>query len=1809
MVKCPNCLATLPDKARPKVCPKCGKSIVPTSAKTVNLNDATIDGTVDLAMTPDPYSTEVDEASIVSETESSKTVNFNDATVDGTVDLAMTSDPYSTKVDEASIVSETESSKTVNFNDATVDGTLDLGEPQDTSTTQIDESANGSKFESQKTANFNNATVSGTIAFETNEASSKTRADETQDLSIESILGSAQDFSNISPLATITIGASGITLGGSSAPQTHSKGTTHNADIKRTAGGGQTARNSQLGSADTSIDTSRSAWSTISKRTLAEKAGPLSPLSSPPDYEIVNKLGEGGMGIVYSAIQKTLDRKVAIKAIKAGKANSDESRRKFFYEAQITSALDHPNIVPIHEMGSKDDGTLFYSMKMVDGTPWEDEILNKTRDENIEILLKVCDAVAFAHSRNIIHRDLKPENVMLGPFGEVLVMDWGLAVNRNINPTFGLSGTPVYMAPEMAKHDLSKIGKASDIYILGAILFQIIVGKAPHKGKSVRECMANAMLNINIDPGFEDPLLDIANHAMSTEPKDRYASIVEFKAAIREHLRHGLSIALTHRGEEFLQNAIRDRDFLGFPRALFSMQEALAMWPINQAAEVGLHRTRLAYGQCALDQGSYDLCLQTLDRRFEDEAVLHRLAAEKKAGLVQREKRFKLLKKVLAAVVLFTIISLTAATLYARRQTQIARRQTQIAQEQESLATQSAKSEELAKRKAQDERDKAEKSAEVEKAARISEAAAKEVAQEERKLAIAAKEQERQAKELEVVAREQAVASEQKAIESEKVAVRNARLALLGNYQSELNLALNQTNQFDIARSNLLLQQIKTIEKTVSVDNNEPILQNWAFRRIELLNNLDLPRVNVASKITAFQYAPASKRGIIGTLSGQVSIVDLGIGNTAIMPDRTLQFQDVIKAVAISPDGEDAIIATGSKFSEYSVYRWRTSSRDAVPIRSLGKRDLQRIAISPNGEWAMGGINAGLWKWERNAKGFETDPTKLNLRGSLVSLQFTDNNGTEIFGLSKLPNGNSFGVIANLKTNLVQNFLLPESIADQVSTAAISLDQKRIYLGLNDGSLLIASVEQASTKDVSVQQNLQPKAPATMTTLAITSEIQPKKHSTAVRGIEVHSDGTVLTFSDEPVVHVWRIDPNTGSLNYASHLVGLAGNVTNAKFLSGSENVAATDDLGNILQWNIPDQERRRMLSQSVPSKLLSQSLPLDGTLRSIDIQGVLRMTLPPPNNEPAALAAKKSVVESFIGHTPGATVTDLAIASSEPLIATVASLTAVPATELTSEVCVWNSVSRTMLYRSQYKTTGACRIAFVNRDKGLVISDGKESIMIPLSSPDTPTVEKRFGTRLVANHPTLPTVSALIATSGSVRLVDWQDPSKWDNEGYRYFDIAINNRYEPIEAAWAEDGKRLYILFEHGRIARLEWDGVLLTSLSWSDEMPVIRSVEQETPWRYFDFAVKAGNNNSDQLNIVVRSSESKSTGMPLQLKWSRAESRLRLPSEPSAAATPLPIETLRPNLHEVVRTARESVFHGALIAVDRQGTLTVTKQDKTSFSLGRPPCIKASHANDGKRWCTVHAGGMVLLATIGGPKITSWHQVDHPFAEVSQAELSADGLQLAIIGRLPSGASKVAVFKVSGPSVLTQAKSVELADAIFVRWHPTDNEFVMLNADKKWYRVDAEGIPHEIKSQAWDRLKHDPSSCFVSMEWLCEPKGKTSKPLWHMAVLSRTREASRLDFISQTTELNDNFQPIVSNSTITSFASAPHENVLAVGDENGTLGIWYVAPSFDQSARELFTLPGHRGAGVSQLAFSIDGSTILSSDTSQRTNQWRSR
>jgi serine/threonine protein kinase len=257
------------------------------------------------------------------------------------------------------------------------------------------------------------------------------------------------------------------------------------------------------------------------------------------DYDLVKKLGEGGMGVVYAGRQASIDRTVAIKMLKPNMAADQSQRNKFLSEAVITGDLDHPNIVPIYDLGANDEGALFYAMKCVHGTPWDECIRQKSLSENVEILLKVCDAVAFGHSRGIIHRDLKPENTMLGGFGEVLVMDWGLALpfgkfekSRSITPSASMGGTPAYMAPEMATGPFDRKGPASDIYLLGAILYEIVTGHPPHRGKDVMKCLFAAARNEILPTDKQSELIDIARRAMSTSTEDRYPTVQEFQAGL-----------------------------------------------------------------------------------------------------------------------------------------------------------------------------------------------------------------------------------------------------------------------------------------------------------------------------------------------------------------------------------------------------------------------------------------------------------------------------------------------------------------------------------------------------------------------------------------------------------------------------------------------------------------------------------------------------------------------------------------------------------------------------------------------------------------------------------------------------------------------------------------------------------------------------------------------------------------------------------------------------------------------------------------------------------------------------------------------------------------------------------------------------------------------------------------------------------------------------------------------------------------------------------------------------------------------------
>ncbi|MCY3008044.1 MAG: protein kinase [Planctomycetota bacterium] len=413
-------------------------------------------------------------------------------------------------------------------------------------------------------------------------------------------------------------------------------------------------------------------------------------------------LGKGGMGLVYLATQNSVKRSVALKVIRKDKQN-DTFIKQFFYEAEITAGLEHPNITPVYELGRTKEGVCFYSMKYIQGNPWEKKIRDNSIDENLEIFDKLCDAIAFAHSKGILHMDIKPDNVQLGEFGEVYAVDWGVASDLKRPDSIRCAGTWQWISPEVARGDKSKIGKGSDIYLLGGILFQIVTGHHPRLPKDSTEKMgqsalAKAAQNNLIQPtDCKDPMVAVALKALASEPKDRYAKVDDLQTAIyaiqKERANIKSSQELTQKAVVLGSEAIEQGDYDRFNRSLFGLKDAIELWEQNPEAAPELNKVRLAYGQCAFDKGDYDLTLQTLDRNEPQEEELYQKAELAQTAVKLRVKRFRLLRNAFIISLLLGsgIVGLLWQQAEAERkeavkQTGIAKAKTVIAEEQTVIA-------------------------------------------------------------------------------------------------------------------------------------------------------------------------------------------------------------------------------------------------------------------------------------------------------------------------------------------------------------------------------------------------------------------------------------------------------------------------------------------------------------------------------------------------------------------------------------------------------------------------------------------------------------------------------------------------------------------------------------------------------------------------------------------------------------------------------------------------------------------------------------------------------------------------------------------------------------------------------------------------------------------------------------------------------------------------------------------------------------------------------------------------------------------
>lgn len=376
------------------------------------------------------------------------------------------------------------------------------------------------------------------------------------------------------------------------------------------------ADSSQSSSADTLAPSSLSTQSlpalSVDLRDALTGGGDKAP-GARPDLEVRSVIGEGGMGRVLLARQHSLARDVAVKTAKSNASQSN--REAILLEGTITGQLEHPAIVPVHALGLDPSGWPAMVMKRIEGVAWDALIADPSHPGwegwegtpqdrlpgHLQILISVCNALHFAHSREVVHRDIKPANVLIGRFGDVYVADWGVAT-RIDGKRSELCGTPAFMAPEMVSGE--PVDARTDVYLLGSTLHVILTGKPRHVGATVHETLLKARASAPADFAKEVPeeLAALANRACHADSAVRPQTAKAFRDELTVYLRHRdaralVATAIKRVAELETLHAVTEPDEEQRRKlerllleAHFGLEQALSQWPENAPAQHALQR-------------------------------------------------------------------------------------------------------------------------------------------------------------------------------------------------------------------------------------------------------------------------------------------------------------------------------------------------------------------------------------------------------------------------------------------------------------------------------------------------------------------------------------------------------------------------------------------------------------------------------------------------------------------------------------------------------------------------------------------------------------------------------------------------------------------------------------------------------------------------------------------------------------------------------------------------------------------------------------------------------------------------------------------------------------------------------------------------------------------------------------------------------------------------------------------------------------------------------------------------------------------
>ena len=344
------------------------------------------------------------------------------------------------------------------------------------------------------------------------------------------------------------------------------------------------------------------------------------------DFSIGDLIGSGGFGIVHRAEQACLNREVAIKRVRPDR-RSAATEYQLQHEAHLMGQLEHPSIPPAYLVGVGDDEEPVLVMRWIQGVPWDEKLAGLALPEGDGLLrgaslrnelnsfVRICEAVAFSHGRGIIHRDIKPSNIVIGQYGEVYLLDWGISVelqDDGVYNALGFAGTPCFAAPEMLAL-APKLDPRTDVYLLGSTLYNIVTGYPPHLGETTEEVFEKILASPmpTFGEGWPDALEMLCRKAMEADPNDRYASARAMLEDLRYVIEYGELSELELDCDQDLKALIemsegRNDDRSKFDeigtRCRFGLERILHEWPSNAAASRNLEKCLYLLCNAAISQ-------------------------------------------------------------------------------------------------------------------------------------------------------------------------------------------------------------------------------------------------------------------------------------------------------------------------------------------------------------------------------------------------------------------------------------------------------------------------------------------------------------------------------------------------------------------------------------------------------------------------------------------------------------------------------------------------------------------------------------------------------------------------------------------------------------------------------------------------------------------------------------------------------------------------------------------------------------------------------------------------------------------------------------------------------------------------------------------------------------------------------------------------------------------------------------------------------------------------------------------------------